>query len=85
MTKARLTAYLLPALAGLIALAACASPAPTSAPTASPAPLPATPTAGPVPTTALAASEFTWSVDIVQNSDGMHSRTSVANLLPGPA
>ena len=84
MAMARLSAYLLSGLAGLILLAACSSPAPTSAPTATAAPLPATPTAGPVPTTALAAAEFTWSVEIVQNSQTLTATNNTVALARAP-
>jgi hypothetical protein len=68
MAQRRLTYCLLAGLTGLMWLAACGGPAPTPAPVATAVPVRPSPTAGPVPTTALAASEFTWSVDIVQNS-----------------
>src|SRR5260221_1517876 len=84
MNKFGLNAYLLPALAGLTLLAACGSPAPTSAPRATAAPRPPTPTVGPVPTTALAASEFTWSVEIVQDSQTLSSTTDTVKVARAP-
>jgi hypothetical protein len=67
MARYRFVGYLFAGLAGLMLLAACGAPGPTvAAPVATHAP--PSPTAGPVPTTALAASEFTWSVEILQDN-----------------
>jgi hypothetical protein len=78
--KRRLTGYFFAGLAGLVLLAACAGPAPSVAPAVTAAPLPATPTAGPVPTTALAAADFTWSVEIVQNSQTLTATNDLVQL-----
>jgi hypothetical protein len=83
MGKARVLVYLLSALGGLILLAACSSPAPTRLP-ATAAPLPATPTVGPVPTTALAAAEFTWSVEIVQNGQTLTASNDLVTQARAP-
>ena len=84
MIKARLSARVLSGLAGLMLLAGCSSPAPTSAPPPTAAPLPATPTVGAAPTTALAASEFTWSVEIVQNSQTLTATNNTVALARAP-
>lgn len=74
MAKCRFVAYLIAGLAGLMLLSSCSTVAPSAtgpsatAPVATAAALQPTPTIGPVPTTALAASEFTWSVEILQNN-----------------
>jgi len=78
--KRRLPAHLLAGLAGLVLAAACAGPVPSAAPPATSAPLPATPTVGAVPTTALAASEFTWSVAIVQNRQALTATNDLVTL-----
>ena len=83
-TKTRLSPFILPALAGLMLLAACSGPAPTSAPVTATAPRPATPTSGPVPTTALAAAEFTWSVEIVQDGQTVSMTADTARLARAP-
>jgi len=89
MAHRRLQWIVLAGLAVALAATACAAPppalptaavsAPTSAPpnatTAAP-----TPTAGPVPTTALAASEFQWSVDILQGGQVLTMTNDQANL-----
>jgi hypothetical protein len=77
MANRRWQFILFAGLTGLTFLAACGGPSPSAvAPTAA-ATLAAaatalgiqpSPTAGAVPTTALSAAEFQWSVDIVQNS-----------------
>ena len=60
--------HLLAGLAGLVLVAACSGAAPSAtAPVPTAVQGPPTPTAGAVPTTALAASDFKWSVEIVQN------------------
>jgi hypothetical protein len=69
----------LPMLAGWLLLAACAGPAPTAAPPTAP-PVAPSPTVGPVPTTALAAAEFTWSVEIVQNSQTLTATNNTVQL-----
>ncbi len=84
MTKARRSALVVSGLAGLLLLAACGSPTPTSAPHPTAPPLAPTPTVGAVPTTALSAAEFTWSVEIVQNSQTLTATTDSIALARAP-
>src|SRR5438067_130813 len=78
--KCRLPAYCVAVLTGWMLLAACAGPAPSAAPAASRTPAQPTPTVGAVPTTALSASEFTWSAEIIQNSQTLTATNDLVAL-----
>src|SRR5437660_224753 len=90
MNRRHVTVHPLTRLAGLAmalgVLAACAGPAPSAtAPAAgtsaavSTAAQP-TPTAGAVPTTALAAADFQWSVEIAQNGQTLATKNDTVQL-----
>jgi hypothetical protein len=81
MPTRRIAPFLFAGLAGLMILAGCGGPAPSaSAPATTAAPVVASPTAGPVPTTALAASDFQWSVEIVQNGQPLATANDQVQL-----